>query len=291
MGNRWKQGKKLSIVRIYICIMEFVSNMTRAQKEQYVIELYKKDKKIREIIQRAHMSPRDVDAIIKKVKLQVERERGQLEKKDDYDTESKSKNTQAIKMFSEGKTPVDVVIGLDFRPDEVQEIYRQFLELNNMYNLVEVYDEMENYLPSLLELFRIIESRGINKNDIIDVLMLINTGQVPYLQKKVANLTSGIEWLENEIKKKEYILSTLNNRTRELTYRGDEIYPMNNSTKDLTYRADKRYPTLMEDKTIRPLSSNMRLVRRNDTYKSIDSLANKIIDASADRVENHNNCL
>ena len=265
--------------------------MTRAQKEQYVIELYKQDKTIREITQRVHMSPRDISAIIKKVKVRVEGERGQLEEKDDYDIESKSKNTQAIKLFSEGKTSVDVVIDLDLPPDEVREMYRQFLELKNMHKLVEVYDEMENYLPSLLELFRIIESRGINKNDIIDVLKLINTGQLPYLQKKVANLTYGIDWLENEIKKKEYNLSTLNSRTRELTYRGDEIYPMNNSTKELTYRADKIYPTLMDDKTIRPVSSNMRLVRRNDTYKSIDSLANEIFDASADWVENHNNCL
>jgi hypothetical protein len=76
--------------------------------------------------------------------LQVERERGQLEKKDDYDTESKSKNTQAIKMFSEGKILVDIVIVLDLPPDEVREIYRQFLELNNMYKLGEVYDEMQN---------------------------------------------------------------------------------------------------------------------------------------------------
>jgi hypothetical protein len=76
--------------------------------------------------------------------LQVERERGQLEKKDDYDTESKSKNTQAIKMFSEGKNLVDIVIVLDLPPDEVREIYRQFLELNNMYKLGEVYDEMQN---------------------------------------------------------------------------------------------------------------------------------------------------
>ena len=64
---------------------------------------------------------------------------------------------------------------------------------------------MESYLPSLLELFRIIESRGINKNDIIDVLKIINTGQIPYLQKKGANLTDGVHWLENEIRKKELI--------------------------------------------------------------------------------------
>jgi hypothetical protein len=184
-----------------------------------------------------------------------------------------------------------VVIESDLPADEVREIYRQFLELKNMYKLVEIYDEKQNYLPSILELFRIIESRGINKNDILDVQQIINTGQVSYLQKKVANLTSGIDWLENEIKKKEYNLLTLNSRTRKLTYRGDEIYPMNNSTKELIYRADKIYPTLMDDNTIRPVSSNTKLVRRNDTYKSIDSLANEVVDAWADWVENHNNCL
>ncbi|MFZ0895227.1 MAG: hypothetical protein WAZ77_12065 [Candidatus Nitrosopolaris sp.] len=97
-------------------------------------------------------------------------------------------------------------------------------------------------------MFRIIESRGINKNDIVDVLGLINTGQLPYLQKKVANLTSAASWLENEIKKKRYTLSILHTRTRELPYGGgDEIYPMNNSTKQLIYRADKIYPTLTDD--------------------------------------------
>ena len=88
-------------------------------------------------------------------------------------------------MFSEGKTPVEVVIALDLPPDEVREMYRHFLELKNMHKLVEIYDEMENYLPSLLELFRIIESRGINKNDIINVLKIINTGQLPYLQSEI----------------------------------------------------------------------------------------------------------
>jgi hypothetical protein len=276
--------------------MEFVSNMTRKQKEQYVIDLYKQDKKIREIAERTHMGFRDIGAIIKRIKLEVERERGQLEEKDDYDTESKSQTTQAIKMFSEGKTPVDVVIELDLPADEVREIYRQFLELKNMYKLIEVYDEMQNYLPSLLELFRIIESRGLNKNDIVDVLMLINTGQVPFLQKKVANLTSAASWLENEIKKKEYNLSVLDNRTKELKYRGDctyrgyredSMYPISSvhSTMAFTYSKDDIYPNI-EDKSIRPVSTNIRLTRRNDFSSNcnlIDSLATEVVDAWADR--------
>ena len=92
--------------------MEFISNMTRAQKEQYVRELYKHDKKIREIAERTDMGFRDIGAIIKRVKLEVERERGQLEEKDN-DIESKSKITQAIKLFSEGKNHVQVVIALE----------------------------------------------------------------------------------------------------------------------------------------------------------------------------------
>jgi hypothetical protein len=140
-------------------------------------------------------------------------------------------------------------------------------------------------ITSLLELFRIIESRGINKNDILNVLTIINTGQVPFLQKKVANLTYGIECLENEIKKKEYNLSVLDNRTKELMYREVSMYPISSvySAKALTYRADNVYPTFMDDSSIRPVSSNMKLMRRNDTYKSIDSLANEVIDAWADR--------
>ena len=53
------------------------------------------------------------------------------------------------------------MIALDILADDVHAIYREYWELKGMYKLVEVYDEMENYLPSLLELFRIIESRGI----------------------------------------------------------------------------------------------------------------------------------
>jgi hypothetical protein len=55
-------------------------------------------------------------------------------------------------MFSEGKTSIDVVIALDLPTDEVRDIHQQFLKLKDMHDLVKVYDEMQNYLPSLLEL-------------------------------------------------------------------------------------------------------------------------------------------
>jgi len=55
---------------------------------------------IRDTHRSAYVSSRYGGVIIKKVKLQVERERGQLEEKDDYSIESKSKIT-VIELFSE----------------------------------------------------------------------------------------------------------------------------------------------------------------------------------------------
>ena len=56
--------------------------MTRAQKEQYVVELYKQDKTTREIAERTHMSFRDIRVITDKVKAEVEREAGHTNDQD-----------------------------------------------------------------------------------------------------------------------------------------------------------------------------------------------------------------
>ena len=61
-----------------------------------------------------HMSFRDISAIINKYKEKIERENGQMEEKDD-DIKSKSKTTQAFKLFSEGQKPTQVVIELDIK--------------------------------------------------------------------------------------------------------------------------------------------------------------------------------
>ncbi|MGB8937946.1 MAG: hypothetical protein WCC17_22885 [Candidatus Nitrosopolaris sp.] len=73
--------------------MASLLDMTREEREEYVIQLYKENNSIREIAKLMHMSFRDIGAIINS-------ERGQLDEDDDI--KSKSKITQAIKLFSEG---------------------------------------------------------------------------------------------------------------------------------------------------------------------------------------------
>jgi hypothetical protein len=81
--------------------------MNREEKEQYVIQLYKENKSTREIAGLVHMSFRD-GAITSKVKLQAERERGNAAE----EPQPKSDESRAFKLFSEGKSPVQVVIVL-----------------------------------------------------------------------------------------------------------------------------------------------------------------------------------
>ena len=95
--------------------------MSKAEKEELVIQLYKENKSFREIATLMHMSFRDISAITKKVELQAARERGYA----NANTEPMSKESQAFKLFSEEKSPVDAVIALNITTDQVGVLYRE----------------------------------------------------------------------------------------------------------------------------------------------------------------------
>jgi hypothetical protein len=90
--------------------------LSKAEKEEVVIQLYKENKSFREIATLMHMSFRDIGAITKKVELQAARERGYVAN----DIEPKSKESQAFKLFLEGRSPVEVAIALDEPGDRVR---------------------------------------------------------------------------------------------------------------------------------------------------------------------------
>src|SRR5215472_3632742 len=100
-------------------------DMNRQEKEECVIRLYKENKSTREIAKLMHISFRDIGSIIKKAKLEAGGDKDPLE---DDDIKSKSKTTQALKLFSELKSPIEVAIALDLPVDQVRTIYREYWE-------------------------------------------------------------------------------------------------------------------------------------------------------------------
>ena len=141
--------------------------MNREEREEYVVQLYKENNSIREIARLVHMSFRDIGVIINKAKLQAERERGYPN-----DEESKSPESQAFKLFSEGKSPVEVAILLDLAADRVRALYRDYWELTGRYKLVQIYEEARYNLSNLLRLHKIVKDLRLGEKEIIKVLEL-----------------------------------------------------------------------------------------------------------------------
>jgi hypothetical protein len=198
-------------------MMAWLLDMTRAEKEQYVRELYKQNRTIRQIAELMHMNFGDIGKIINKLKEEAARERGHTEEEEIDNNEHKSKESQAFKLFSEGKAPVDVVIALDLPADDVQAIYREFWELNGMHKLNMVYEEAKDSIPSILKLHKIVEEQGMGEQEIINVLKLANNNELLYLQERVDYLRGQINILELEKAKCINHVLTLSKRIDELS--------------------------------------------------------------------------
>ena len=197
-------------------MMAWLLDMTRAEKEQYVRELYKQNRTIRQIAELMHMNFGDIGKIINKLKEEAARERGHTEEEEIENNGPKSKESQAFKLFSEGKAPVDVVIALDLPADQVQGIYREYWELKGMHKLNVVYEEAKDSLPSILKLHKIVKEQDMGENEVINVLKLANNNELSYLQDKVEYLRNEINNLELEKAKRTNHVLTLSKRIDEL---------------------------------------------------------------------------
>jgi hypothetical protein len=49
-------------------------------------------------------------------------------------------------MFIDGKTPIQVAIALNLREKEANEYYREYWNLNGLYNLNQIYEEVKDDL-------------------------------------------------------------------------------------------------------------------------------------------------
>jgi predicted transcriptional regulator len=159
---------------------------TRSQKEKRVIELYEQGKTIREIAEEVHMSFAAIISIIKK------------HTGEDKDKEkTTSKVTQAIKLYSQGKSPVDAVIELDLTPEEAKRVYREFCMLKNQHHLDTTYEEIQNDMPSILKLFKMIKKWRFAEKDILELLR--HSNQLPSLDRVVDTRLRERKLLEHQI--------------------------------------------------------------------------------------------
>ena len=98
-------------------------------KEKLVIDLLKKGYKTREIVKMAHVSNTTVKKIRAKLTAEANEEQ---EQQGDQKKKPLSVSSQAFNLFQEGKSVVQVAIGLDLTTDQALKIHSDYLILRNM---------------------------------------------------------------------------------------------------------------------------------------------------------------
>jgi hypothetical protein len=162
--------------------------LNRRNKEQLVIELFSQGKNIRQIAAAAHLSFGDIGSIIRKMDGPDSEDRLAGTK----DIKNKSKDTQALFLFSCGKKPIEVAVELDLTASEVHDILEQYWALNDLHELALVYNEIKAYLPSFLQLFRCLKkSKMLSEKQISNILK--------YIGDDLPKLTDRVHCLHNDI--------------------------------------------------------------------------------------------
>jgi transposase len=150
--------------------------LTRQDKEKLVLDLRSQGKTFRQIAKEAQISPLHIKDILNKV---------------EPEEQSMSIPSQAYKLFSEGKTPIEVAIELNERESEVTQYYIEYWKLNQLYNLKQLYDEIkddDNDIYSLVKLYRLIKSEGMTIQDAVRVLKIANNNDLLSVEHRCQEL-------------------------------------------------------------------------------------------------------
>ena len=146
--------------------------LNKFEKEKRVIELHLEGKTIRDIAKEVHMSFRDISKIIKV--YEKNQNVAVKEKKSTSDSphikKKLSKNSQAFKLFRDGKKLIDVVIDLELSYEQADKLWSQFLKLDRMYEAYEFYNDYEHEIPGFLSIRNFIKNNHVHINKIADIL-------------------------------------------------------------------------------------------------------------------------
>jgi hypothetical protein len=167
--------------------------LTRQEKEKLVIQLYNQGKTIRDIAREVRISFRDIGLILKKAS-------GEKEEKQDNEQSLLSPSSQAYRLFSEGKSLIDVAISLDLSESEITKYYEEYLNLKQMYELRTVYKEIGGDIVHFLELYKLSKDAHMKPENVVNLLQMSNE-YLPLLEQKCKKLTQEVEFLESEKQK------------------------------------------------------------------------------------------
>ena len=189
--------------------------LTREEKERFVLDLYSQGKSTREIAQIAHMSFRDISAIIDKKEKEKEATEGQ--------TRQGFLSTQAYKLFSEGKSPVQVAIALNLQEPEVAKFYLEYWKLVQYHSLSRIYEEIKDDIGYFVRLYTLARVARMGVEQLVNLLKIANN-DLPLVEHKCERLKREVDDLEAEKGNSARIFQELTDKISTMLKRLDSIH-------------------------------------------------------------------
>ena len=172
-------------------------------KDGKILEMYHYGYTYDQIAKELHVSPNYITSVIRAKKMRVDKE-----KRD-------KQNARVLRLFSQGKDPLDVCIKLAISPDDAFCLYNDYLELTNRYKLVEMHEELgTKNLTNIINLNKTMKNAGIPREDIIELSKDYFT--IPVVKNDLENLLDDVR--RQEDKRDQFISDwqELNNRNMDL---------------------------------------------------------------------------
>ena len=144
----------------------------------------------KQIMKECHVSPSTISSIKKKVIGSEYNETSKVATKI-------SKETQALKLFNEGKTLFQVATELDIAADSVFVIYQNFQRLRNMEAFISSYEQVKGNIQPFLHLFDLMNGLGMTPEQ---VAQQADYGtRLPYLGNIRLQLSNQVQALESQL--------------------------------------------------------------------------------------------
>jgi DNA-binding CsgD family transcriptional regulator len=190
------------------------------EREGRVLELYDQGKNTREIAKEMRMSLRDIGFILKKgqvnhgITATIMDNGSNSSNSNNNNKPANEKATQAYKLFSEGKKPVEVAIQLNLSEKEATRYFTEYWKLKRLYSLYHIYQESKGNLSYILKLFRLAKRQGITADNIEWFVSMVNIGtyNIPELQKQYAKLQDEVQVIDHQKVVSKAELDNMNNQ-------------------------------------------------------------------------------
>ena len=175
----------------------------RQEKENLVIDLYyNQGKTFRDIAKEVRMSFTDISFIIKKKEVEEEKKNASNKNK----SQQLSLFAKAYKLYSKGKSPVQVAIDLNIPESQTTQFYREYWNLVRLHQLNYLYEKTNGKIWPLWELYQeLMEKRNMNIEQ-VGVVVDTAINELPYIESlyeqakdEVGKMQDKRQYLLNEV--------------------------------------------------------------------------------------------